>query len=174
MAFRPIIMRNSDLVIVVGGGAETTGTNFHCEARAVTLTPDVNIQRVKTLCPDGTFADVDNPEWTLEVTYLFGTNDSGETLADFLLDNSGAKGKAWFRPVSGGPGYECDVTLIPGGLGGEQGSYSEQSVSLPVDGQPRKVAAAPPVGAGEGDEPETADATSGDPTAPVEPETVPA
>lgn len=143
MTFTPIIMKD---VVLVFGSDETGGTAFQCQARSVTLNPDVNIQRTKTLCPTGQFSDVDTPEWTLEVGYLYGTSDVPATepaFADFLLENQGVKMNVFFRPVAGGAGYQVSATLLPGGIGGEQGSFSEQSVSLPVDGQP--AALAPPV-----------------------------
>ena len=143
MAFKSYVMRDAVLVF---GESETGGVAFQCQARSVTLTPDVNIQRIKTLCPDGQFADVDNPEWTLEIGYLVGEDD-GETptveiLSDYLLEHFGEKQDVYFRPRTGGPGYKVTVTIIPGGIGAEQGSFSEQSVSLPVDGQPELLASA--------------------------------
>lgn len=132
MAFKPLYMKDVDLVL----GDDATGQNFKCQLRSVTLTPDANIERIKTLCPTGQFANVDDPEWNLELGYLYGTDDAGQSLADYLLENSGQQVDFQFAPISGGAGYQGTVTLVPGPIGGEQGSFSEQSVSLPVDGQP--------------------------------------
>lgn len=142
VGWAPIYMRNVDLIL----GEEASGTNFKCQLRSVALTPDVNISRIKTLCPTGQFANVDDPEWSLDLGYLYGISDdaSDVALADFLLDNMGDQVPFTFRPVSGGSGYSGTVTVVPGPIGGEQGSFSEQSVSLPVEGQPTRVAA--PVG----------------------------
>jgi hypothetical protein len=135
MAFDPYYAKNVDFVL----GEEATGYNFKCQLRSVTLTPDVNTERIKTLCPEGQFSNVDDPEWTLELGYLFGNvtdavND--QSLADFLLDHMGEKMPFYYAPRAGGSGYTGTVTILPGPIGGEQGGFSEQSVSLPVDGQP--------------------------------------
>lgn len=134
MAFAPLYMKDVDLIL----GDEATGTNFKCQLRSVTLTPDVNVERIKTLCPTGQFSNVDDAEWSLELGYLYGTDDTtpAEALANYLLTNAGDQVDFFFAPISGGDGYSGTVTLVPGPLGGEQGSFSEQSVSLPVDGQP--------------------------------------
>lgn len=138
MAFKPIVMKNVDLIL----GDEATGPNFKCQLRSVKLTPDTNVVKTKTLCPEGQYADVEDPEWNLELGYLTGEGDETvQALADFLLDHKGEKEDFYFRPRAGGPGYSGVVTLMAGGIGGEQGGFSEQSVQLPLDGQPVKVAA---------------------------------
>lgn len=135
----PIYMRDVDLIL----GPTLTGLNYKCQLRSVTLTPDVNVTRIKTLCPTGQYAAVDDPEWSLDLGYLYGTSTvADESLADFLLANTAELMAFEFRPVSGGAGYTGTVTIIPGPIGGEQGSFSEQSVSLPVEGQPVPAPAA--------------------------------
>lgn len=140
MAFQPIYMKDVDLIL----GDEATGPNFKCQLRGVKLNPDTNQVSIKTLCPTGQYSEVDDPEWTLEIGYLYGVDaDAGgiESLADFLLDNKGDKMPFLFRPRAGGKGYSGTVTLIAGGIGGDQGSFSEQTVQLKLDGQPVRVAA---------------------------------
>ena len=134
MAFAPLKMKNVDLIL----GDEATGTNFKCQLRSVTLTPDTNITRIKTLCPEGQFANVDDPEWTLNLGYLYGTDAeaAASALGEYLRVNAGDQVDFFFAPNAGGPGYSGVVTLVPGALGGEQGGFSEQSVALPVEGQP--------------------------------------
>jgi hypothetical protein len=64
----------------------------------------------------------------------------------------GQKRDVVFRPQAGGRGYKVTVTLVPGSIGGEEGSWSEGSVEMPVDGQPALVAAgaAQPLSGGSG------------------------
>ena len=134
----PIYMRDVDLIL----GPTLTGKNYKCQLRSVTLTPDVNVTRIKTLCPTGQYSASDDPEWSLDLGYLYGVSDTAdEALADFLLEHGGEQMEFTFRPVAAGAGYTGTVTIIPGPIGGEQGSFSEQSVSLPVQGQPTSVAA---------------------------------
>lgn len=141
MAFKPIFMKDVDLIL----GDEATGDNYKCQLRSVKLTPDTNIVKTKTMCPAGQFAETEDPEWTLELGYLYGQDDGSgtpaEALADYLLANKGEKSDFFFRPISGGKGYTGQVTLIAGGIGGDQGAFSEQTVSLPLDGQPVAVVA---------------------------------
>ncbi|WP_293787072.1 hypothetical protein [uncultured Aeromicrobium sp.] len=147
MAFQPLYMKNVDLVL----GDEATGTNFKCQLRSVTLTPDTSVTKIKTLCPTGQYADTDEPEWDLELGYLYGrdTEDARKALARFLLENAGQKMPFEFLPWSGDQteGYTGTVTIVPGPIGGEQGSFSEQSVTLPLDGQPKPIGEAPAPGA---------------------------
>lgn len=139
--FKPYMMKNVDMII----GDEATGPNFKCQVRGVKLNPEVSVQRTKTACPTGQYAAVDDPEWTAELTYLYGMDDGEGTianvLADYLLAHAGEELPILFRPVSGGAGYSGTILTIPGTIGGDYGSFSEQSVSLPMIGQPTPVAA---------------------------------
>lgn len=136
--FKPLFMRDVDLIL----GDEASGPNFKCQLKSVQLTPDTDIAEAETLCPDGQFSDVNAAKWTLELGYYHGTADEGEeVLADFLLENHGEKVPFAFRPVAGGAGYGGTVTLVAGGIGGEVKNHSEQSVELPVQGQPVKLSA---------------------------------
>ena len=139
MAFEPYKAKNVDLIL----GDEASGPNFKCQLRSVQLTPDTDIERIKTLCPSGQYASVSDPEWSLELGYLYGrdTVDAQNALSRFLLDNSGQLMDFVYRPWSGDDqeGYQGQVTIVPGPIGGEEGSFSEQSVSLPVEGQPQPL-----------------------------------
>lgn len=136
MAFKPIMMKDVDLIL----GDESTGPNFKCQAKSVTLKPSASVQKLKTLCPAGRYSDVDDPEWDLEIGYAYGYDDGQATitqvLADFLLANHGTKMDFTFNPRSGQPGYSGEVTIVAGPVGGSQGSWMEGSVTLPVEGQP--------------------------------------
>lgn len=144
MAFEPIFIKNVDLIL----GDVATGDNFKCQLRSINLDPDTNVVRIRTACPEGQFAEVEDPEWTLNLGYLNGnvTGDAGEAaaLADFLLEHKGEKVDFLFRPRAGGKGYSGQVTLMAGGIGGDVGGFSEKSVALPLDGQPALVAAPTP------------------------------
>lgn len=134
MAFRPIYMKDVNLIL----GDEALGDDYKCQARSVVLTPEANTTRIKTLCPDGTYANVDQAEWTLEIGYLYGvdTVDPTSLLTTYLLDNEGEKVPFFFAPESGGAGWTGTITVTPGAMGGEQGNFSEQTVQLPLDGRP--------------------------------------
>ena len=139
MGFRPYVMKNIDLVI----GDEALGPNFKCQVRSAKLTPEVDVQRTTTACPTGQYAEVGDPQWTFEIGYLSG-DDNGvvpvvEALAEFLLENAGEQLPVTFTPRSGEPDrWQFDVKIVPGAFGGEVGQFAEESVQLPVIGQPVK------------------------------------
>lgn len=149
MTFLPFTAKDVDLIL---GDEAADGENFKCQLRSVTLTPDTNIERIKTLCPTGQYASVSDPEWSLELGYLYGKEDTdpAKALSRFLLDHAGEQMDFTFRPWAGddAEGYEGTVTVVPGPIGGEEGSFSEQSVSLPVEGQPVPLTPTPSVATG--------------------------
>lgn len=132
MAFTPIYMKDVNLFL----GEEALGDDFKCQTRSITLTPEANTTRIKTLCPTGSYANVDQAEWTLEIGYLVGTDTTQDNLGDWLLEHEGEKVEFFVALQSGGPGYTGVVTVTPGAIGGEQGNFSEQTVQLPMDGRP--------------------------------------
>ena len=143
MTLRPIMMSDVDLTI----GDTASGPNFKCQLTSVTLTPDTSVQTLKTLCPAGTYNASGNPKWTLELGYANFVDEGTPAstipaLADFLLDNARKTMPCTFRPIAGGKGYSMNVLIVPGAIGGQVDGWAEQSVSLPVEGQPERVAAA--------------------------------
>lgn len=139
MAFRPIMLKNVDLVL----GDATESTQFKCQLKTIKLVPDVNTIREKTACPTGTYAEVEDPKWNLELGHLTGidTDDSEAALSEFLRVHSGDKTSFAFRPVSGDHkgGYKGRVTLMATELGGQVGSMNTATVQLPLDGQPEPL-----------------------------------
>ena len=141
MAFAPIVIKNADLVL----GSEADGTDYAIELTSIALTPDVSPERIKTAKPEGRFSSVDDPEWNLDLGYVYGKYadaDAQVSLADYLMAHVGEQIPFTFRPKTGGAGYSGIVTLVPGAIGGDQGAFSTQSVSLPLEGQPAAVEAA--------------------------------
>ena len=138
MAFQPIVLKNVDLVL--GDAAEST--QFKCQVKSVKLIPDVNIIKEKTACPSGTYAEVENPEWNLEVGHLTGRDtvliDAEKALSEFLRVHSGEKMSFAFRPYSGDHigGYKGKITIVAAEIGGAVGGMNTATVQLPLDGQP--------------------------------------
>lgn len=102
-----------------------------------TLVPDVPIQTVRTLVPDGIVQDVDSAAWTFEISALqingsgglalaLRSATPGTTLAVVLTPSAGTtKPKATFT-----------VMALPVDFGGEQGNFATFDCVLPVIGQP--------------------------------------
>lgn len=148
MAFKPISLKN----VLLRLGDEATGTDFAIQLTSVTLTPDVATERLKTLKPAGRYSSVDDPEWSLDLGYAYGYDDAGAAalaLSSYLLENNGEQVPFSFEPIAalvGAPKYDGTVSLVAGALGGDQGAFSTQSVSLPVEGQPTVSTVTAPAG----------------------------
>lgn len=112
-------------------------TDYANQITVARLVPDVPIQQLRTLVPDGVISDVDSAIWTLELTLVQKNNTGG--LAKVL------------RAAT--PGDELDIVLTPKDLtgedtaaftilampapfGGEQGSFPTAEMVFPVKGQP--------------------------------------
>jgi hypothetical protein len=137
MAFQPIVLKNADLEL----GTAAAGTDYGLQLTSITATPDVAVERIKTVKPEGRFASVDEPEWSLDLGYLYGYDDAAAedaAFTEYLMNHNGEIVDFTFRPlhaVAGSPEYTGQCRLVAGPLGGDQGAFSTQTVSLPVEGQ---------------------------------------
>lgn len=141
MAFEPTYLKNVDLIL----GVEATGINFKCQLQSVKLSPDADTSTEKTLCPEGVYSEVDDPEWTLELGYLAGRDkeDATNALSEYMRVHHGETVPFAFRPVSGEPagGFSGVVRCMATEFGGEKGSFSKVTAKLPVIGQPTPLTA---------------------------------
>lgn len=139
---RALYMRESDLLLGTGAAA----VDFAIQATGITLTPDQGLERLNTLKKAGKFVDMPDPEWSLEINFaVMMTTTAGETsLFDYLLEHNTEEVDCIYRPESGGDGYSFRVKLATAGIGGDQGAFATQSVTLGVIGQPVKVPAEEP------------------------------
>lgn len=139
MAFQPIVLKNCDLVF----GDATESQQFKCQVKTLKLVPDTNVIKEKTACPTGTYAEVENPEWNLEVGHLTGRDkeDATKALSEYLRANHGKKVAFAMRPWSGEHegGYKGRVTLMASELGGAVGGMNTATAQLPLDGQPEPL-----------------------------------
>jgi hypothetical protein len=100
------------------------------------LVPDVNVQTMRTLVPDGQITDIDSAVWTLELSGVQDHETGG--LAAFLLANQGTLQTVIIAPVNttGKKQATVSVRIMPPPFGGSQGEWSEFDMELPVQGQP--------------------------------------
>ena len=112
------------------------GTTFTNQTWKVQLTPDTPIVQQRTLVPDGTISDVDSATWVMEITGLQDFETSG--LADFLRDNAGNVVTFEYAPKAGSGKAKWTGSLIAvhPPIGGEQGSFAEMELELPIVGAP--------------------------------------
>lgn len=142
MAFKPITLKNMDLVL----GDASESTQFKCQIKSAKLIPEVSIIKEKTACPKGIYSEVDNPDWNLELGHLTGVDvDQAEAaLTEFLRVHHGQKMSFAMRPFSGDykGGFKGKVTLVATEIGGAVGGMNTATVQLPLDGQPEPLTAA--------------------------------
>ena len=101
------------------------------------LVPDVPIQTVRTLVPDGVVQDVDSPVWTFELAGLQINATGG--LAKALRDAApGSSLAVVLQPKVGSsqPKATFTVMAVPAPFGGDQGSFLMMEMVLPVVGAP--------------------------------------
>jgi hypothetical protein len=112
------------------------GTDYTNQCNKARLVPDVNVQTMRTLVPDGAIVDIDSAVWTLELEGLQDNETGG--LAAYFLANAGSLVTAIIAPASGTGKKQATVSvrLVPVAFGGEQGEILKFDVELPVQGQP--------------------------------------
>lgn len=106
------------------------------QLRVARLVPDQSVVSYKTLVPEGVVQDFDLPVWTLEIEGLQINATGG--LSKALRTAQGTTVEVVLQPKSGfsQPMATFDVTVPAIPFGGEQGSYLDMTVTLPVQGQP--------------------------------------
>jgi hypothetical protein len=112
------------------------GTDYDNQVHKARLVPEVNEQTYRTLDPDGTIVDVDEPVWTLELEGIQDWETNG--LADYMRDNAGALVTAIIAPVVGTGKQQATVSVRARHLpfGGTQGEFGTFDITLGVSGQP--------------------------------------
>jgi hypothetical protein len=107
------------------------------QATKARLVPDVPIQTVRTLVPDGVVQDVDSAVWTFELTVLQINAATG--LAKVLRDMApGTEVEIVLQPRVGfsQPTATFTVMAVPAPFGGDQGAFMMAEMVLPVVGAP--------------------------------------
>lgn len=112
------------------------GTDFSNQVNKARLVPDVNVQTMRTLVPDGQIVDIDSPVWTLELSGVQDYETGG--LADFLRDNAGTLQTAILAPrnASGKQKWTIEVMCLPVEIGGTTGEWATFDAEFPCSGQP--------------------------------------
>jgi hypothetical protein len=101
------------------------------------LVPDVPIQTVRTLVPDGAISDVDSPVWTFEVSALQINGAGGLALA-LRSATLGSTLACILQPKTGSslPKATFNIMALPVPFGGDQGAYLTFDAVFPVIGAP--------------------------------------
>jgi hypothetical protein len=101
------------------------------------LVPDVPIQTVRTLVPDGVVQDVDSAVWTFEVSALQINTAGGLALA-LRTAAPGDEIDVILQPKAGfsQPKATFTVMALPAPFGGDQGAFLTMELVFPVKGAP--------------------------------------
>lgn len=113
-------------------------TDYSNQVTKVTLTPDQNIQTLKTGVPDGAITDSDSATWTLA---LSGINDDGAGSLGHALRvayGAGTDLDVVYQPKDASGQDKATFTIRPNALpfGGEVGSFHLMDLTIPVIGEP--------------------------------------
>lgn len=127
---RAHVMRNSSF--------EVDEVEYAGQVTKVILQPDTPVQTLRTLVPDGTIQDTDNPSWMLE---LAGVQDFGAGSLGAALRTAAAAGTELdvvFQPKLGTGQDVATFSIKPVQIpfGAEQGAFRVFDVEIPVVGQP--------------------------------------
>jgi len=114
------------------------GTDYSNQVTKVLLTPDQNVQTLKTGVPDGAITDSDSPTWTAAIS---GINDDGAGSLGHALRvarSSGTDLDCVYQPKNASGQDKATFTIRPNALpfGGEVGSFHLMDLTIPVVGEP--------------------------------------
>ena len=140
MSVTPLFVRYSQLKL---GDASAVMKNFQCEATSVGITSEGGgTQSLTTLCPEGSFSEVQPKTYALSVT-LAEDYENIESFLFYLIQHDGETQDFIYYPKTDnngkpvGHGFKGRVTVVsPDSFGGaESGNYSTSSVTLPLVGK---------------------------------------
>lgn len=130
---KPIVLRNVLCTVAADDYAK--------HVSGVTFTPTTGSVSWSGMDPDASFTFPTSTTWAAQLDYAQDW-DTPDSLSAYLFDHEGEKVKMTFRPEAGGAGFEADVFIVPGSIGGQINAVATSSVTLGVVGKPQRVAAA--------------------------------
>jgi hypothetical protein len=146
MAFTsPVYLRNAWVKLKKTQGG--TLAQYSCQVKRVALVPEPGEEvSYKTLGGDAcSWTEVGTATWTLEIDGAQGWG-AADGFARFLFDNEGQlltfqidQYGMTHTPTAEEPGFTGTCRAIPTSYGGEQSTYAEFEVVLPVQGKPTLV-----------------------------------
>jgi hypothetical protein len=130
---KPIVLRDVLLSIAAD--------DYEKHVSGVTITPTTGSVVWNGLSPDAAFNFPTSTTWALQLDYAQDW-DTTNSLSRYLFDHEGEKVTMTFEPERGGTGWEVDVFIVPGAIGGQVNAVATASVTLGVVGRPTPVPAA--------------------------------
>lgn len=133
IAVKPIVLRDVLLKVALD--------DYEKHVSGVTITPTTGSVSWAGLNPDATFTFPTSSTWAVQLDYAQDW-DTPNSLSRYLFDHEGETISVLFEPVKGGLGWDVDVIIVPGSIGGQVNSVATSSVTLGVVGKPTPVPAA--------------------------------
>lgn len=130
---KPIVLRDCELSIAAD--------DYAAHVSGVTITPNTGSVSWNGLTPDATFSFPTATNWGAALDYAQDWQ-TPNSLSRYLFDHEGEQVTMTFKPKTGGLGWEIDVFIAPGAIGGQVNNVATASVSLGVIGKPRPIPAA--------------------------------
>lgn len=131
---QPIVLR--DVLVTIDGH------QFERAVSSVALTPSASVVTWQGGTPDSQFTDVSPATWAAGITHAQDWENE-DSLSNYLFDHEGETVDATFAPKNGGQAFDARVVITPGAIGGAIGSTAEATVTLGVQGRPKRATAAP-------------------------------
>lgn len=138
--FNPIYMK--DALLTIAFGEEDEG-DFAKELKTVRFKPSSQVATWTGLTPDAVYQEASRSTWVADMGFAQDW-DEPASLSRLLFDHEGETATFTFRPRSGGAGFEVEVIILPGDIGGDVSAFAEGGVSLPIQGRPTPIAAPEP------------------------------
>lgn len=133
IAVKPIVLRDVLLSIAAD--------DYEKHVSGVTITPTTGSVTWNGLSPDAAFNFPTSTTWAVQLDYAQDW-DTANSLSRYLFDNEGEQVTMTFEPVKGGLGWEVEVSIAPGSIGGQVNAVATATVTLGVNGRPVPVPAA--------------------------------
>ncbi|GAA3948902.1 hypothetical protein [Microbacterium soli] len=133
---KPIVLRDCKLTISL----EEASADYEKHVSGVTFTPSSGTVNWNGLSPDASFTFPTATTWGAQLDYAQDW-ETASSLSRYLYDNEGKQVTMLFEPKAGGLGWEVDVFIAPGSIGGQVNTVATSTVTLGVVGKPRPVPA---------------------------------
>lgn len=128
---QPIILRDCKLTITTS----TDTYEFENHVSQVEFAPTSSVQTWKGLTPAAVFSAGTSSTWQATLAYAQDWETTG-SLSRFLFDHEGEKLACHFEPKSSGAGWDANLIIAPGSIGGTVDAFATATVTLGVDGRP--------------------------------------
>lgn len=131
IAVAPIVLK--DVTLKIGND------NYEAHVSQVEFVPTASVVNWKGLSPSAVFAFPTSATWVCNLSYAqdWVTPNS---LSRYLYDHEGEVIEGCtFEPQAGGPGWQADLLITPGAIGGTVDSVAVGTVSLGVQGRPTPI-----------------------------------